>query len=828
MKESDSSAPKASSSRKRAEEIARQTNEQSPESRVTLSSEETRRMLHELQVHQIELEMQNEELRCAQTELDAARARYFDLYDLAPVSYVTISEKGMIMEANLAAANLLGVPRVALVKQPFSRFILKEDEDIYYLYHKQLFKTNEPQTCELRMVRKDETTLWAQLTATAALDDSGVPACRVVLNDVTGRRRAEAELQRTAREWQTTFDATGDAIWILDKDHRVLRSNQTAERFFHRRCSEMLGQRCWTIVHGTAEPHPDCPFERARKSGHREIMELQQGELWFEVTVDPMLNAAGQYSGAVHIVSDITGRKQAEAALRESEARLRLAQSAAHVGIWDYDMKTRFVVWTPEQEALFGFAPGTYDGATNIFEQLLHPEDRPRMAQAIAQAIETGDFEIEFRAKRRDGAVRWFAGYGQIYRDAAGQPARMIGINFDITEKKQMEADFLRIQRMEGIGMLAGGIAHDLNNILAPILMVGPLLREAVSDDESRHLIDTVESCAQRGADIIKQLLTFARGKPGARAPLPARHLLNEMQKIMRETFPRNIESRVNVPKDLWLIMGDATQIHQAVMNLCVNARDAMPEGGKLTVEAANVALDEVSAAMMSGSKPGEYVRLSVTDTGAGIAPEDLEHVFDPFFTTKEIGNGTGLGLPTVLGIVRGHGGFVQVDSQVGRGTVIELYFPASRDAKADGTPERELPVSRGLGELILVVDDEVTVRETMRYALELQGYRVAVAAEGAEALAIYENRRTEIRAVVTDMMMVGMDGPKLVKALRQLDAGLPTIGMTGLSERASMKELDALKLPVMLNKPFATVKLLAALTQVLANPPSAPKVPAL
>jgi PAS domain S-box-containing protein len=522
---------------------------------------------------------------------------------------------------------------------------------------------------------------------------------------------------------------------------------------------------------------------------------------------------------------DITERKVAEAALRESEERLRLAQSAARIGIWDYDMKTRRVVWTPEQEALFGFAPGTHDGVIGTFEQLIHPEDRSRVEQAIANALAgTGTYDMEFRATRRDGALRWFAGYGQIYRNAAGQPARMVGINFDITEKKQMEADYLRVQRMEGIGALAGGIAHDLNNILAPILMIGPLLRNTVSDDESRHLIDTVESCAQRGADIIKQLLTFARGKPGVRAPLPARHLLNEMQKIMRETFPRNIQSGVDVPKDLWLIMGDATQIHQALMNLCVNARDAMPEGGKLILAAVNVTLDEVSAAMVSGSKPGEYVRLSVTDTGAGIAPEDLEHVFDPFFTTKEIGKGTGLGLPTVLGIVRGHGGFVQVDSKVGQGTGIELYFPASRDAKADGTPERELPVLRGLGELILVVDDEVTVREAVRSTLELHGYRVAVAAEGTEALAIYENRRTEIRAVVTDMMMAGMDGPKLVKALRQLDVRLPVIGMTGLSERAGMKGMDALKLPVVLTKPFSGPKLLAALNQALGRSPAAPE----
>ena len=261
------------------------------------------------------------------------------------------------------------------------------------------------------------------------------------------------------------------------------------------------------------------------------------------------------------------------------------------------------------------------------------------------------------------------------------------GVDSDITEQKKLEAQFLRAQRLEGIGALASGIAHDLNNILSPVLMIAPLLRDSVPDADSRAMLDTIEGCAQRGAAIIKQLLTFARGTPGARVSLPAGYLLRDMDKIIRETFPRDIHPRTVTSEDLWPLLGDVTQVHQALMNLCVNARDAMPEGGTLTMGATNVTVDAAFAAMALGAKPGSYVCVSVADTGTGIPPEDLDRIFDPFFTTKEIGKGTGLGLSTVLGIVRGHEGFVRVDSRPRQGTTFELYFPAAPKAEVASAP---------------------------------------------------------------------------------------------------------------------------------------------
>jgi PAS domain S-box-containing protein len=504
-------------------------------------------------------------------------------------------------------------------------------------------------------------------------------------------------------------------------------------------------------------------------------------------------------------------RIRAEAQLREQAALLDAATDAIYVRTLDHTV----TYWNAGAERLYGW-PRAEALGRKITD--LGDADHAAFEAAHATLLAQGSWSGELRKTSKSGNEEVVFCRWTLLRDEQGRPREVLAINTDITGQKQMEANFLRAQRMEGIGALAGGIAHDLNNILAPILMIGPLLRQTVSDPESRQMINTVENCAQRGADIIKQLLTFARGKPGARAPLPVRHLLNEMHKLICETFPRNIQSRVNVPKDLWLILGDATQIHQALMNLCVNARDALPEGGTLALAAENVTLDKTAAALAPEAKPGEYVRVSVADTGTGISPQHLDRIFDPFFTTKEIGKGTGLGLATVLGIVRGHGGFVRVNSRVGQGTTFELYLPASPEATATGTPAAEALPPRGQGELILVVDDEASVREITQQTLEKYGYRVIAAGEGAEALALL-GQHPETKAVITDMMMPGMDGPKLVRALRQLDARLPILGMTGLAGRAGVKGMEALNLPAVLNKPFAAVALLTALHEALARP---------
>ena len=394
----------------------------------------------------------------------------------------------------------------------------------------------------------------------------------------------------------------------------------------------------------------------------------------------------------------------------------------------------------------------------------------------------------------------------------------MAGYTIDITEQKKLEAQFLRAQRVESFGALASGIAHDLNNLITPILVTAPILREAAQDSESRGLLRTIESCAQHATDIIKQLLTFVRGTPGARVPLSVQHLLRDMGKFIQQTFPCEIHPRVNAAADLWPLLGDATQVHQTLMNLCINARDAMPAGGALTLEARNVTVDAAFAAMTPDAKPGPYVCVSVADTGTGIAPENLDSIFDPFFTTKEIGKGTGLGLASTLHIVRGHGGFLRVDSRLGQGTTFELYFPATPPAEAGKPAGVAASIQRRQGELILVVDDEAAVRESLCYALKSNGYQVVTAAEGGQGRSVFLQHRAEIRAVITDLMMPVVNGPGLIAALRAIEPGVLILGMTGRLERSGGQDVRDLTLAAVLTKPFSGAELLRALDASLPS----------
>jgi PAS domain S-box-containing protein len=530
---------------------------------------------------------------------------------------------------------------------------------------------------------------------------------------------------------------------------------------------------------------------------------------WKLASKVPLRDAQGNIIGLCGCGLDITDRKQAEVQLREQAAMLDAANDA--ILVWTLDRRIRYC--NAAAARLLGRSCEELLGCPlEAVPELLFPG----FAEADAAVQQQGQWTGEFRIPQPTGGERIVLARWTLLREPPYSPLRVLAILTDITERKQIEAQLLHAQRMQGIGALAGGIAHDLNNLLAPILMAAPLLRETVEDPESRAMLETMEQCAQRGADIIRQLLTFARGTPGTRVPVPIRHLLRDMEKIIRETFPRNIQPELHAPRELWSVQGDPTQLHQALMNLCVNARDAMPHGGVLRLAAENVEVDETFATLDPQAKPGRYVCIIVSDTGAGIPPEIQDRIFDPFFTTKEVGKGTGLGLPTVLGIVRGHGGFLRFKSILGQGTTFELYFPATEEqVPAKPAPEPALPPP-ALGQTVLVVDDEASVRDMLKRALEKHGYRVLLAAEGNEALSLYERYRHEVCIILTDMLMPGLDGPGLVRALRARGVDLPILGMTGVAERLAIHNLEQLALETLLVKPFLTRDLLWALHQVL------------
>lgn len=573
------------------------------------------------------------------------------------------------------------------------------------------------------------------------------------------------------------------------RNPRFLKSGQHSSDFY---------KNLWdTILHGQVWRGE---MINRHKSGHLYVE---------ETTITPVCGANGQITHFIGVNQDVTSRKQDTDQIRAQAGLLDLTLDSITVqdinGCIQYCNKgcERQTGWTAAE--MLGRSSG------GLFKR-----DPAVSESAMKALLKEGNWSGEYDVTAKDGHLMTILSRWTLVRDDLGQPKSVLIISTDITEKKKLETLFLRAQRLEGIGALASGIAHDLNNILAPVLMIAPLLSNIVKDEESRAMLGTITGCARRGAGIIKQLLTFARGKPGSRVPLPVRHLIREMDKIVRETFPRNIHPRVDTSENLWMVMADATQLQQILMNLSVNARDAMPEGGTLTLGARNIVVDEAFASRTPGARPGSYVCVTVSDTGTGIAPENFEHIFDPFFTTKEPGKGTGLGLPTVMGLVQGHEGFIRVDSQVGHGTTFELYFPALPEAQAAATVDREPPPPRGQGELILVVDDEASVRDGVRRILENQGYRVLMATQGAEGLEAFSRKRKEIRAVLTDMMMPVMSGPSMIAAIRGIAPDQLILGMTGLTEQTGVKNMKNLDIPALLIKPFSGDDLLRALHAAL------------
>lgn len=407
---------------------------------------------------------------------------------------------------------------------------------------------------------------------------------------------------------------------------------------------------------------------------------------------------------------------------------------------------------------------------------------------------------------------------------AAFQDGSDEGVSFavDLSERKILEQQFLRAQRMESIGTLAGGIAHDLNNVLSPIILSLELLKIKFCDEESQELISIISSSAQHGADMVRQVLSFARGVDGRRVEVQVQHLIRDIEKVANETFLKNIQIRTIIPRGLWSVLGDPTQLHQVLLNLAVNARDAMPFGGILVLSAENIAVDDHYAAQSLEARPGPYIAFQIEDTGIGMSPDILNKIFDPFFTTKEIGKGTGLGLSTSLAIIKSHGGFIQVSSEPGKGTKFKVYLPAKTENSNTSDEQIDTNLPRSNGQLILIVDDEYAVRKITQQTLEHFGYHTLVASDGAEAVAIYAQRYEEIDAVITDMMMPLMDGPATIRALLRINPHVRIIAASGLSSShptALAGQNETAGVQDFLSKPYTAEMLLKTLHNVLNSP---------
>lgn len=504
-------------------------------------------------------------------------------------------------------------------------------------------------------------------------------------------------------------------------------------------------------------------------------------------------------------------RKRTEERLHEQVELLNAARDAIVV----QNLEGRILFWNRAAERIYGW---TEEDVLGVHIRDLVGEENLRKWRGAwdnirRSVIKHGEWMGELENPTKDGRSIIVECRCSLMRDEEGSPKSVLLINTDISEKKKLEAQFLRMQRMESVGAMASGIAHDLNNWLSPILTSIHTLQQRFTDPNSQKWLSLIRKSAERSRDLVDQVLTFARGKGGERLALNTANLIADVSKIISETLPRQIALRIDLASDLWSVMGDATQLHQVLMNLCINARDAMPEGGTLAIAAANVDLTEDDVWMINEVEAGRYVRISVIDSGVGMSQETIDHAFEPFYTTKEHGLGTGLGLSITLGIVRSHGGFINVKSAVGNGSQFNIYLPAG-----DAAPERIAPVVEekaptGHGELLLVVDDENEVREITVATLESCGYRALGAASSQEALALCAAHDPDVKLILADLALPALDAGffenRLLRRVR-------IIGTSGLRSQEKMDLARRAGIDTILWKPYTAQDLLVAIEQDL------------
>ena len=542
------------------------------------------------------------------------------------------------------------------------------------------------------------------------------------------------------------------------------------------------------------------------QSSRRNTEELERQ---VQVRTQELQNANARLEG------EIATRKHAEEQVRQQAAFLDKAQDA--IFVHDLDGVMRY--WNQSAERLYGWAAAEILGQP-MAGRLQADEGAAATAQRVT--LEKGDWLGELVQTTKDGRQVTAESRWTLVHDDEGQPKSILIINTDITERKQLRAKFLRAQRLESIGTLASGIAHDLNNVLQPISLSLEILAPHLSDPASRGILEMMRHNTGRAASLIKQVLSFSQGVVGERVFLPPQALVREIASIVRQTFPKTIEFRCETPAlPQWSVQADATQLHQLLLNLCVNARDAMPAGGALTLGIDNVMVDASLAAGHPEAIPGPHVIFTVADTGTGIPAHLCERIFDPFFTTKEQGQGTGLGLATALGIARSHHGFITFTTAENRGTTFRVYLPGRDEAQQPATPAPAAepvpaPVEPSEGRLILVVDDEKYVRTAMRLLLEHAGYRPLLAANGVEGVASFTEHMGKIDAVITDVAMPVMDGPEMIEALQKLDPGVKIIATSGMASPGSLQRLTQLGIQHVISKPCPASAVLQALRSVL------------
>jgi len=620
------------------------------------------------------------------------------------------------------------------------------------------------------------------------------------------RRAAERALRSSERRYRALINATAQIVWSTNPEGENAKADPPWEEFtgvhsepgkytwidtIHPEDREKV-RAAWTESLATRKPY-NVEFRVRRRDGEWRYMHAR---------AVPQIREDNTVEEWVGICFDVTDRKNDQRQLREQAEVITQARDAVIIT----ELDGRITFWNRGAERLYGWTAEEAVGhkAEDMFDERTLDQIKPARAELLAR----GSWNGELVVRNRDQQPLFVELSMSLVYDDAGKPKARLSIATDITERKNLEEQFLRAQRMDNLGLLAAGISHDLNNILAPILMIGPLLRSRLFDSSDHKLVDTLEQSAQRGADMVHQILSFARGASGELGLIQIRHLLRDVLQIIESTFPKNIVLRQRIDSNLSAVRANPTQIHQLLLNLCVNARDAMPDGGTLLITAEDRAIPHISHDGEHNARAGNYVVIEVSDTGTGIAPEVFARMWEPFYTTKG-GQGTGLGLSTVRGIIENHQGFVEAQTELGRGTTFRIYLPAIKGNEDSGEGTASVSAPQGRNETILVVDDEEHLREMIGTTLSGYNYKALVATSPADAIEQASINRDRIRVLITDVSMPIINGSALTTIVRRLIPGIKVLVISGHTNTEPFGDL-------FLAKPFKSDALLAALDQLL------------
>ena len=641
-------------------------------------------------------------------------------------------------------------------------------------------------------------------------------------HEIVERRQAESAARQERDRAQRYLDTAEVILLKLDLEGRITLVNRYACSILGWTADELLG-RDWIRT---------CLPARMEAAARKWFSELLGGDL--SIGEAPVLTRSGEERlvewrnrllhdedgkliGTFSSGADITERHQATDALRLAEEQMRFALEAAAVGIWDMDYTTGLLRWSEILESQYGLVPGTFEGTFEAFTERIHPGDREKVRGAIAKAMKSGaDFSVEQRVILPDGGIRWLTGAGRVHLDRQGNPARGLGISLDVSERHRLEAQYLQAQKMEAIGRLAGGVAHDFNNLLTAILGYCELLL-ADFDPDDRRLEDVAEiqKAGLSAAGLTRQLLAFSRKQIIEPTLLDVNSVVGDLKAILGRLIGEDVKVVLSLRPGLARVKADRGQLEQIVLNLAVNARDAMPTGGTLTVATGNVELDDGYANIHFAVKPGRYLTLVVTDTGAGMSPETQACLFEPFFTTKEIGKGTGLGLATVHGIVTRCGGSVDIQSECGRGTSFTVYLPEAEAEEVVTEVAPPVSWSRSGAHTVPVVEDAEGLRHLTKRLLEREGYTVLVASNAEEAVQVFD-QNPGIEVLLTDVVMPGASGPELNQRLIERRPTLKVIYMSGYTDEAIVQH-GVLKPGIaFLQKPFTAEALVRKICELL------------